>query len=529
MKNIKYILLTSILIGFTACNEDEYDYTPDPEPLPALTAGEADFTKYVAVGASFTAGYTDNALFINAQENSFPNTIAKEFAKIGGGNFVQPLMNDNIGGLLLGGQQDSRFAPRLYFYSDQDPNDDFDSGPYPLGIVPHLNDFIGEIPTTEAFNNIGSNFNNFGIPGAKSYHLTAPGFAAANPYYTRIASGLTASVLSDAMAQNPTFFTLSEVGGNDVLGYATSGGDGSDPITPIGTFDFALNTLVSGLTANNAKGVIGNLPNITSLSHFTTVPHNPLSPTNPDFAPQIPLLNATFAPLNQAFAFLGMPERAIVFSETEASPVVIHDESLPNIQPQLNAVLIGGGLDAATAGVLSAQFAQSRQATADDLLVLPSSSVIATVNVAYYTQLVTAGVPAATAGQLSVNGVTFPLEDKWVLLPQEQDEIAMATQAYNASISAAASANGLALVDLNAILEEASSTGIVFDDYTLNTDLVFGGLVSLDGVHLTARGYALMANSFLKAIDATYGSNFEASGNLAKAGDFPTNYSPTLQ
>ena len=37
-----------------------------------------------------------------------------------------------------------------------------------------------------------------------------------------------------------------------------------------------------------------------------------------------------------------------------------------------------------------------------------------------------------------------------------------------------------------------------------------------------------MANSFLKAIDETYGSNFEESGNLAKAGNYPTNYSPTL-
>ncbi len=49
----------------------------------------------------------------------------------------------------------------------------------------------------------------------------------------------------------------------------------------------------------------------------------------------------------------------------------------------------------------------------------------------------------------------------------------------------------MALVDLNAILSQASMTGIAFDDYTLNTDLVFGGLISFDGVHLTARGYAL--------------------------------------
>ena len=38
-----------------------------------------------------------------------------------------------------------------------------------------------------------------------------------------------------------------------------------------------------------------------------------------------------------------------------------------------------------------------------------------------------------------------------------------------------------------------------------------------------------MANEFMKAIDATYGSNFEASGNLVNIGDYPTNYSPTFQ
>ena len=127
------------------------------------------------------------------------------------------------------------------------------------------------------------------------------------------------------------------------------------------------------------------------------------------------------------------------------------------------------------------------------------------------------------------NGVSVPLADKWVLLPSEQLGIKNATDAYNATIASVASENGLALVDLNAILTQASSAGIQFDDYTMTTDLVFGGLVSLDGIHLTGRGYALMANKFLEAIDATYGSNFIASGTVAKAGNYPTNYSPALQ
>lgn len=101
MKNIKFLFLSAVLIGFTACNDDDYDYTPDVEPLPALTGGSVDFSTYVSLGNSLTSGFTDNALFVEAQQNSFPNTLAQQFALVGGGSFTQPLMNDNIGGFLL--------------------------------------------------------------------------------------------------------------------------------------------------------------------------------------------------------------------------------------------------------------------------------------------------------------------------------------------------------------------------------------------------------------------------------------------
>ena len=156
-----------------------------------------------------------------------------------------------------------------------------------------------------------------------------------------------------------------------------------------------------------------------------------------------------------------------------------------------------------------------RQATAEDLLVLTSASFIGTL--------------ADPNNPLSVNGVAVPLADRWVVTETELAEIISATDAMNASVEAAAETFGIAYVDLQAILSQASTTGITFDDYTLNTALVTGGLVGLDGVHLTARGYAYMANSFLLAIDNQYGSNFVASGNVAKAGEYPTNYSPMLQ
>ncbi|MDX1317520.1 MAG: G-D-S-L family lipolytic protein, partial [Xanthomarina gelatinilytica] len=161
------------------------------------------------------------------------------------------------------------------------------------------------------------------------------------------------------------------------------------------------------------------------------------------------------------------------------------------------------------------QLVSMRQATADDLLVLPASSFI--------------GTEAVPGNPLTVNGVAIPLADKWVLTPEEQQAIKTATDAYNVTIESVANANGLAMVDFKSILIEASTTGIASGNYILNTSLVTGGLISLDGVHLTSRGYAVMANEMMRAIDATYGSNFEASGNFVDCGDYPTNYSPSLQ
>lgn len=529
-KNIKYIGLLAVAISFTACNDEEdFEQFLDQPPvaevtLPALDVGTLDFSNYVSLGASFTSGYSDGALFKAAQENSFPNTLSKQFAKAGGTDFTQPLMNDNIGGLVLGTTVLAN--PRLFFNG---------TGPQVLPATPTTD-------VTVSLAADGSIFKNVGVPGAKSTHIDFNGYAGANPYFGRMANSPTVSMLEYALAQNPSFFTLSEIGGNDVLGYATTGGDGTDPITPAATFDFVFTDMVNQLTAVAPQGVVTNVPYITDLPHFTTVPHNPLDPTNPSFGPQIPLLNSIFGALNPIFEAVD-PSRAIVFSETGASAVVIKDESLADISsiiiaqlnasPTFTAFIAQFGLPAQAAplvaNLLGTTYGQTRQATATDLLVLPSSSVIGTVNTANVVALMGQGLPQDLAGQFSVEGVTLPLEDKWVLLPTEQAEIKTATDAYNSTIASVASTKGLALVDLNAILSEASTAGVVFDQYNLTTSLVTGGLVSLDGIHLNARGYALMANKFLEEIDATYGSNFVASGNVSKADDFTVTYSPTLQ
>ena len=539
MKTIKYILLSAVLIGFTACNDEaDFDMSEEAVELPALTAGSADLSNYVSLGNSLTAGFTDNALFIAGQQNSFPNILSQKFSIVGGGSFSQPLMNDNLGGMTLGGMR--ILEPRLVFGG---------AGPVPLESL------VGPVsPSTELSSPPSGPFNNLGVPGALSFHLLANGYgnlanfpAAANPYAIRVTGNTDASILELAMAQSPSFFSL-WIGNNDVLGYATSGG-ASGALTDQGTFDFAYGTLISTLTSQGAQGVIANIPDVTSIPYFTSVPHNPLDPSNPSFGPQIPTLNGIFGQINQVFAFLesqGIPnatDRQIVFSETSASAVVIRDESLMDLSAQITGVLNASptfpafvqsfGLPAAAApqvaGLLGFVYGQARQANADDLMVLPSASVIGTVNEDFAAFLGTQGLPPTLAGQFAVEGVSLPLEDKWVLLPTEQAEVAQATSGYNATIAASASQSGLAFVDANALLSQLANGGITSGDFTLTASLVTGSAFSLDGVHPTARGYALIANEFMRALDATYGSNFEASGNFVDVGDYPTNYSPLLQ
>lgn len=462
IKNFKTLLLVSLT--FVACNSDD-ETVVDPNSIDGspLTAGTADFSKYVALGDSFAAGFSDNALFTEGQKNAYPNIIASQFALVGGGDFSTPFMNDNIGGFSSGGVQVSAFGPRLWFNVAN-------STPTP----------VSGVSTTDISTHLSGSFNNMGIPGARSFHLTYSGYGSSlgNPYFARFASSPTATVLQDALAQEPTFFSL-WIGGNDVLGYATSGGLNPSDITPPATFDAVYNSIVGQLATGGRKGVVANLPYVSTLPYFTTVPHNPV----PLDATKAAQLNAGYAAYNNGLLFAQsnnlltaaeVARRTISFSASTNNRVVIVDEYLTN--------LTGLGLPS------------YRQATNEDLIVLPARAFIGTL---------VGGNPA------QVNGVSVPLSDQWVLSKNEISEIKTATDAYNQTIESAATANGLAFVDAKAVMNQLSTTGITANNYTLTSTYVTGATFSLDGVHPSPRGYALIANMFLKAINTTYQSNFK--------------------
>ena len=189
--------------------------------------------------------------------------MAGQFALVGGGEFTQPLVNDNLGGLLANGNQitENRFVLTV----------DAQGNPAPAR--------LSGTPTTEIGNILTGPFNNMGVPGAKSFHLIAPGYGniagvsagAANPYFVRFASSPNATVIEDAAAQSPSFFSL-WIGNNDILSYATSGGVGvdqtgnlnpasygSNDITDPNVFASVYSQEVNALSASASGGVLFNI------------------------------------------------------------------------------------------------------------------------------------------------------------------------------------------------------------------------------------------------------------------------------
>ena len=488
MKNTINICLGLLAIGFVSC-EPEFENPVNEEGF--YDSGSANLSNFVAVGNSLTAGYADGALYITGQENSYPNILAGQFEFAGGGDFTQPLMNDNLGGLLLNGTQitENRFVLSV--------GPDGSRAPVRLE---------GQ-PTTEVTNGPTGPFNNMGIPGAKSFHLAAPGYGnvagvptgAANPYFARIATSANATVIADAASQSPSFFSL-WIGNNDILSYATSGGVGVDQtgnidpstygpndITDPNVFASVYSQEVQALAGSASGGVLINIPDVTSIPYFTTVPTQviPLdAATAAQLNAQFALYNSQVLPGLVAAGLITQEEanlRMISFSAGQNFPIMTDDDLTDVTQ-----ILIAQGIPAATAGLLG----QLRQVNNNDLIVLPASSVIGTAP--------NPDIPT------NVIGVSIPLGDEFVLTAQEQARVSAASASYNATIEGLASANNLAFVDARSALNQVAQGGVVYNGGVLTSAFATGGAFSLDGVHPTPRGYAYTANVIIDAINAKY-------------------------
>ncbi|RZK39255.1 MAG: G-D-S-L family lipolytic protein [Hymenobacter sp.] len=261
MKHYLNWAFAAVICSLAACVDKDI-----PDPAPPITSGTANFSRYIAVGTSLAAGYTNGGLYQAGQAVAYPNLLAGQFALAGGGSFISPLFPadqpNGTGYLKLTGLNS-------------------DGTPIVTQVAPQsvrAQTTIAGVPVT-LYTKYTGELNNYGVPGIKVANVPDPVYGNFNGFYERLLAGNagtnTASYQQFVASKPATFFTL-ELGSNDALDYATSDGmTASQMLTDPNLFNVNYRAILASLTGGSkANGVVATIPDVTVLPyfHYITVP-----------------------------------------------------------------------------------------------------------------------------------------------------------------------------------------------------------------------------------------------------------------
>ena len=246
-------------------------------------------------------------------------------------------------------------------------------------------------------------------------------------------------------------------GNNDVLNALFAGvAIVGVTITPVDSFTTSANQVMAGLSASGRTVVSGNIPNAIDIPYATTIP-------------------------------------PVVVDPATMQPVVVNGSLVP---------LLGPG-DAA----YPCTPAPPCGLPPGSLVMLPASQLIAT-GYGLPTAVCPPGLP--NCGQPLPHGTFVPpatLNVGVILYPDDVATIESTIVAYNQAIASAISANGAVPIDSNAIFAEVSKNGYDIGGIHLTAAYGTGGIFSYDGVHPSAIGYGIIADFFIKTLNAAKGTS----------------------
>jgi hypothetical protein len=140
------------------------------------------------------------------------------------------------------------------------------------------------------------------------------------------------------------------------------------------------------------------------------------------------------------------------------------------------------------------------------------------------------GFPVGTFSYLTgAPGNGRPLPSSLVLSAAEATAIQTNLNLYNVAIASEAGARGMALVDFNALLREAATTGIPYQGTQYTNVYITGGLFSLDGIHPNDLSQGLICNIMIEAVNRTFGSNVPPVNLSAVASFNSSRLRPTFE
>jgi lysophospholipase L1-like esterase len=371
--------------------------------------GEVDFSRYIAVGNSLTAGYADGGLYLEAQQNSFPEILAKQFKTVGGGEFNSPFFSEaqaNGSGYL----QLSGFTAT--------------GTPTTSNVT---NNTAWTNASRTALTKYEDTFNNYGIPDIKIDNYQMSDYPRKNKFLSRLLSAQDANTpfLNLIGQQSFSFFSFWE-GQNDILEYAYTGD--TEKLTPIIRFKNLYNDAINTLTEKGAKGVVGTIGDILATPYFNVV-----------------------------------------------TPTLL--DSLASRIPNGKIYIKDGN--------------RTRQPDSTDKFILPLSGKL--------------GTPDGVGRPYGFHPQN-PISEAEVVDVQEQTIIKNHTNEYNAIIREIATQKELAIVNVDNLLSQYYKPKMV-NGAEISTAFITGNLFSLDGLHLTPMGNAILANAFIKAINQQYKAN----------------------
>ena len=301
--------------------------------------------------------------------------------------------------------------------------------------------------------------NNLGVPSiraAQVLNITALPFPVTD---TLLAAQLitgSRNPIDLLIAAKPTFVTM-EVGADDILHAATYGS--ATLLTPLATLQTQLTTIADSIQATGAHVAIANVPNVTVIPHFSA--------------------GVIFWCLHNGGAYCpaaaGLPPATLPYS----SPLFNVDSSC--IASALYPTKGVGDLTLVTfkaTAAITGTLAQSGPATLN-----------------------------CAAGTATAAGVSTAASGGFVLTPAAVAAIATEVVQIDSFIHLQAIARGWAYVDVNGALAAAVAGGQIpkFPNFATPATL-FGPVTSLDGIHPNGAGHKIIADLFVAAINAKYGS-----------------------
>jgi lysophospholipase L1-like esterase len=479
----KYILFVLIigLVAFSCTLKN-----PTQPDIKGVTQGDLALTKMVAIGNSLTAGFQSAGLVEEYQLTSYPYQIAKQMGVAD--DFQQPLIAD--------------------------PGISTTPG---VGVL-DFNPATGAIEPRGTYTNpmallrnalLPRPYDNLGVPGADlNDALNTVNGSGGNPFFDLILRNPNfgnTTMWQQAKLLKPTMVLL-WIGNNDVLGAALDGGD-MNQITSAQDFQSRYATLLTNIAGIRPAGQLAifmaNIPNVTD----------------------IPYVNLLDGLIYKTIPALGITTPVPVVFDATFTPILF-DTTLGLYLPLLadEGVLTGGS----PVQHVLLPFLSEYKANG---LGVPDSTVIDSLlrNVVHLPPPVAAAYAHQLDSAMVANGLNpsgVPIPGNLTLTAAEVTTISGAVTGFNQIIGGIAQSQGIPLVDINALMNEINMTGV--DGYS--GKFVFfdpaNTAFSLDGIHASSGGYALVANRFIEKINQVLGSSIPAINTAQYKGQY-TGMNPT--